>query len=71
MTIVYAVVRTVGGYAREDADQAACDGVFSTPELAEKVRKVTRGQVVAIELDHIFPGYRAHYKEIFGKEITE
>lgn len=71
MTTVYVVVNTIGGYAREDADQATCEGVFSTPELAEKVQKASRGQVVAVELDKVMPGYAAFYKEIFGKDITE
>lgn len=56
-TEIYVVYSTMGGYAHEDPDVAVIHGVFTDPEIANKVRIVCCARVKAIKLDEIKPGY--------------
>lgn len=57
---LFAVVRTVGGFAREDAAEPSLVGVYSDPSVANDVCRLAGGdsRVVPFELDHINPGLR-------------
>lgn len=69
---VFAVVRTVGGYAREDAAEPALVGVYSDPDLAADICRLAGGnsRVVPFELDYINPDLRdtAH---VFGITLRD
>ena len=65
---LYAVHRTRGGYAREDAATSDVIGVYTDKEVARKVALIGHGQWMEIELDYIPPGIKAAADE-FGFEF--
>lgn len=66
MPQVHIVVKTVGGYAREDASVPDVVGAYSDAIVAEKVRKLSGcdAKVVSVNLDSVPPGVLAFAKEI-------
>ena len=62
---VYAVHRSRGGYAREDAPVSDVIGVFTDKEVARQVAIIGHGQWMEIDVDYIMPGLRAAAEE-FG-----
>ena len=72
MTTLYAVVQTVGGFAREDAPQARCVGVYADKLVADQVKCLagSGASVQPIELDVVPPGFvqsAQHFGIEFGK----
>lgn len=55
--ILFAVLHTCGGYAREDAGHAEICGLFTDETVAKKVAMVCSGRVVPVLLNDIKPGY--------------
>lgn len=71
---LYAVIYTIGGYAREDASVPGIAGIYTDPEIAEYVRKAVScfgSKVVPIDLDFIHPGHADHAKQLFGIDLFE
>lgn len=64
MTVVYAVTYTVGGYAREDADNAEVGGVYTDKEIALVHARLVHGQIIPVELDVMPPGIVEAAKEL-------
>jgi len=64
---LHVVTTLVGGYAREDGDVARVTGVYSSPELANLVKKVcgSRAMVTAVVVDDVPPGYIRAAQELF------
>lgn len=62
--VQYIVAGTIGGYAREDADQVVVYGVFTDQAIANKMKLVTGGKVYPVVLDAIPPGYYQTMKEL-------
>lgn len=55
---LYAVLGTIGGYAREDAPEANLVGIYTDPDVASQVSLAASGcRVEEITLDFIPPGY--------------
>ena len=59
MTTLYAVVQTIGGFAREDAPQAQCVGIYADKQVADQVKRLagSGAAVQPIELDVVPPGF--------------
>ena len=55
---LHVVVNQVGGFAREDASQPYAVGVYSHPDLAAQVKRLSMegAQVNEVELDAVPPG---------------
>lgn len=51
MTTLYAVIYTIGGYAREDASVAKVGGIYTNEVDALVHALVVHGEVVEVELD--------------------
>jgi hypothetical protein len=60
-TMLYVVAKTIGGYAREDADVATVVGAYTDKPTAENVAKVSKGQVFDVELNKIGSGYLSSF----------
>lgn len=58
MTTLHAVMRTIGGFAREDADRPDLVGVYSDPVVARQVQILVGGGavVVPVEVDAVSTG---------------
>jgi len=64
MTTVYAVVYSIGGYAREDASVPRVGGVYSHEEDARIHSKVVHGDVVPVEIDVMPAGILESAKQL-------
>ena len=62
---LFVVIYSIGGYAREDADQPQCGGVYTDITQAQIHAKIVHGRVAAIALNHMPAGILASAKE-FG-----
>lgn len=62
--MLYIVAGTIGGYAREDADQVVVYGAFMDQTIANKMKLVTGGKVYPVVSDAISPGYYQTLKEL-------
>lgn len=64
--MVFAVIKTIPGYAREDAERAHCIGVYSDEDTANKVKQSSGfgALVKQIELDTIPEGIRDFAKAL-------
>jgi len=66
---VYVLVRMVGGFAREDADEPCVVAVLSDEEKAKRLAKVVYGCTMStLELDVIPEGWLDHAKA-FGVDL--
>ena len=64
MTTVYVVMRSIGGYAREDDPIPKCAGVFTDEDKARIAKFAVGGQIIEKTLDQLEPGYIAHAKAL-------
>ena len=55
-TRIHVVVRSVGGFAREDSPIPSVAGAFTDEQLALNVAKVTQSEVISVEVDVVQPG---------------
>lgn len=62
--IMYVVLYSIGGYAREDADTIHCAGVFTDEKLATIAKRAVNGQIVEKVVNQLEPGYLAHAKAL-------
>lgn len=69
-TKVHVVVRTIGGFAREDSSVPSIAGAFSDEQLAQNIAKVTQSEVISVELDTIQPGI-LELLQAFGFKLPE
>lgn len=55
---MFAVIKTIGGFAKEDAPVASLVGVFTEEKVANQVKSLAGGgsQVVPVALDTLPPG---------------
>lgn len=53
---LHIVVRSVGGFAREDSPVPSIAGAFTDEQLAQNVAKVTQSEVISVKLDVVPPG---------------
>lgn len=67
---LYAVSRTVGGYAREDAARSETVGVYTDREIARKIAVLSGGIYEEVELNYIWAGIRAYAPEL-GIELPD
>lgn len=68
--IVHTVVKTIGGYAREDAPVAHVVGVYTDPVVANQVKLLTGdgATICSMELDTVSPGL-TRTAEAMGMQI--
>lgn len=64
MAIVYVVVYSIGGYAREDLPRPGCSGAYTKESDAKIHARVMCGTVVPVEVDYMPPGIVANAKEL-------
>jgi len=55
-TTIHVVVRSIGGFAREDASVPSIAGAFTDEQFAQNVAKVTQSEVISVDLDAVQPG---------------
>lgn len=69
---LHVVIQTIGGFAREDADQVNVIGVYEDSEIADFVRKCASlsANVQGVTLNAIPPGFLKTGKE-FGFRVPE
>jgi len=65
--VIHVVTTQIGGFAREDDPVTHVVGAYSSPALAELVRKACGygAAVTTIELDAVPPGYVATAQELY------
>lgn len=70
---LYAVIYTVGGFAREDSPNPAIAGIYTDDKIADIVRKaVGHGAIVTpIKLDQVAPGYINFAKEVLNIDLEK
>ena len=70
---LFAVIYTVGGFAREDAPNAAIAGIFTDEKIADIVCKTAGfgAKVVPVELDKVALGYISSAKELFNINLVK
>lgn len=70
---LFAVINTVGGFAREDAPNASIDGIFTDEKIAEIVRKASgsTAKVVQVTLDEVKPGYIDFAKHVLNIDLNQ
>jgi hypothetical protein len=68
---LYAVIYSVGGFAKEDVARPGIAGVYSNMEVAEAVKKAVGygASVVPLVLDEIGKGYIQFAKEMFNMDL--
>jgi len=70
---LFAVIYTVGGFAREDAPNASIAGIFTDDKIAEIVCKTAGfgAKVVPVNLDEVAKGYISSAKELFNIDLAQ
>lgn len=69
---LYAIVQSVGAYAKEDPAHASIAGIFTDEEIAKKVKLCVPGsEIKEIELDKIQPGYYTTALELYNVDLKE
>lgn len=70
---LFAVINTVGGFAREDKPHASIDGIFTDEKIAEIVRKASgsTAKVVEVEVDQVKPGYIDFAKHVLNVDLAQ
>lgn len=70
---LFAVINTVGGFAREDASNASIEGLFTDEQIAEIVRKAcgSSAKVVEVQVDEVKPGYIDFAKHVLNIDLAK
>ena len=70
---LFAVIYSVGGFAREDAATPSIAGIYSDEKIADTVRKAAGvgAKVVPVELDEIAPGYLDFAKQVLNIDLNQ
>lgn len=70
---LFAVIYTVGGFAREDAPNAAIAGIYTDEKVADIICKCVGygAKVVSVTLDEIAAGHISFAKEVLNIDLTK
>lgn len=70
---IFAVIHTVGGFAREDAPTASIAGLYTDEKIADIVRKAAGvgAKVVPVNLDEVLPGYIDFAKQVLNIDLAQ
>lgn len=73
MMKVFAVVHTVGGFAREDAPNISVAGIFTDEKIADIVKKSAGvdAKVIPIIIDEVLPGYIDFAKQVLNIDLKQ
>ena len=70
---LFAVIYSIGGFAREDVATPSIAGIFSDEKIADTVRKAAGlgAKVLTVELDNIAPGYLDFAKQALNIDLNQ
>lgn len=67
---LFAVLHSIGGFAREDSATPSIAGVYSDENIAVIVARASNGFVKEITLDYIAPGYINFAQEVLNIDLA-